>query len=301
MPQTASPGSTVWSGAISFGLVTVPVRVVSATQDRSVHLRQIHAVDGGRIRYRKVCELEDDREVPQSEIGHGYEVGPGQIIPISDQELRDLPLPTARAIEIVAFLPVAAVDPIRLGAKGYYLTADGPIAAKPYKLLAQALARSTKVAVARYAWSGRERLGLLRMRDGALVLLPLWWPDEIRDPARVAPPTATVSDAEIASALALIDTMTRPDLEGEDLRDTYRQAMQEVIEAKREQHPLPETPEPKQSGRILDLMTALSRSVAQTREARGEPAEVHDLPAPAKKTPKKAPPKKKTTSRRRGA
>ncbi|MET8816491.1 Ku protein [Streptomyces sp. NPDC004549] len=300
MPQTASPGSTVWSGAISFGLVTVPVRVVSATQDRSVHLRQIHSVDGGRIRYRKICELED-REVPQSEIGRGYEAGPNQIIPISDQELRDLPLPTARAIEIVAFLPIGAVDPIRLGATGYYLTADGPVAAKPYKLLTQALTRSTKVAVARYAWSGRERLGLLRVRGDAIVLHPLWWPDEIRDPAAVAPPTAAVSDAEIASALALIDTMARPDLEGDDLRDTYRQAMHEVIDAKREQHPLPAAPEPQQPGQILDLMAALSRSVAQAREARGEPAEVHDLPAPAKKTAKEAPPRKKAASRRRGA
>ncbi|MFI8351278.1 Ku protein [Streptomyces sp. NPDC085596] len=257
---------TVWSGAISFGLVTVPIRVQSATEDHSVRFHQIHTADGGRVRYRKVCELED-REVPQSEIGKGYPLTKDMVIPISDDDLRNLPLPTAKAIEIVAFVPLDSIDPIRIG-DGYYLASDGPVAAKPYKLLARALARSSRVAVAKYAWSGRERLGLLRVRDDVLVLHAMHWDDEIRDPDSLAPAPAAVTDQEIDSALALMDTMTRDNLEGDDLRDHYTDAVQAVIDAKREHHPLPAAPEPEQPAQILDLMTALNQSVAQAREAR---------------------------------
>lgn len=137
---------TIWSGAISFGLVTVPIHVVSATENHSIQFHQYHLEDMGRIRTRKVCEIED-REVAQAEIGKGYELTKTQVIPISEQELSDLPLPTAKAIEIEAFVPLDSVDPIRI-AEGYYLASDGQVAAKPYKLLRQALERSSKVAVA---------------------------------------------------------------------------------------------------------------------------------------------------------
>ncbi|MFF0386916.1 Ku protein [Streptomyces sp. NPDC004286] len=298
MPQTASPGSTVWSGAISFGLVTVPVRVVSATQDRSVHLRQIHTADGGRVRYRKVCELED-REVHGAEIGRAYEMADGSLVPVTDQDLRDLPLPTARAIEIVAFLPTSAVDPIRLGGAGYYLAADGSTAAKPYTLLRKALARSTRVAVARFAWHGQERLGLLRTRDDAIVLHPLYWDDEIRTPTpEMAPAAVAVAPEEIDGALGLVEAMTRADLKGADLRDTYREAVQQVIEAKQQDRPAPGGPSAAPSGPVLDLMAALSESVDRAREARGE-ATVHDLPTRQKKAAAKKAAPKKVAARRR--
>lgn len=124
---------SIWSGAISFGLVTVPIPVASATEDHSVRFHQYHLENQGRIRYRKFCELED-REVDQGEIGKGYELTKEQVVPITDEELRDLPLPTAKAIEIQAFVPLEDIDPIRIGA-GYYLQADGQVAAKPYTLL----------------------------------------------------------------------------------------------------------------------------------------------------------------------
>ncbi|MEU6381881.1 Ku protein [Streptomyces sp. NPDC046909] len=149
---------TIWSGAISFGLVTVPIHVQSATDDHAIKFHQYHLEDGGRVRVRKVCELED-REVANAEIGKGYEYAKDQIVPVSDQELRELPLPTAKAIEIVAFVPRDTIDPIRIG-EGYYLAPDGPVAAKPYLLLVKALGRSSRVAIAKYAWSGRERLGM---------------------------------------------------------------------------------------------------------------------------------------------
>ncbi|WP_245874045.1 Ku protein, partial [Streptomyces phaeoluteigriseus] len=283
----------IWSGAISFGLVTVPINVVSATEDHSIRFHQYHLEDGGRIRTRKVCELED-REVGQGEIGKGYEVTKTQVIPISDEELRELPLPTAKSIEIEAFVPLESVDPIRIG-EGYYLQPAGQVAAKPYKLLRQALARSAKVAVAKYAWSGRERLGLLRVRDEVIVLHAMRWPDEIRDPAELLPPPVEISQAEIDGALALMDTMSRDDLEGEEFRDTYTDALAQVIEAKQGDKPLPEAPQAQEPGKVLDLMAALTESVSRAKAARGETgdADVHDLPkkktTAAKKTAKKTP------------
>ncbi|MDG9709520.1 Ku protein [Streptomyces sp. DH10] len=154
-------------------------------------------------------------------------------IPISDEELRDLPLPMAKAIEIVAFVPLESVDPLRIS-EGYYLVPSGQVAAKPYKLLRMALARSSRVAVAKYAWSCRERLGLLRVRDDVVVLHAMRWPDETRSPEELLPPPVELSDEEIDGALALLDTMTREDFEGEEFQVTYTEALSQIIEAKRE-------------------------------------------------------------------
>jgi DNA end-binding protein Ku len=137
--------------------VTVPINVVSATENHSIQFHQYHQYhleDMGRVRVRKYCEIED-REVDQGEIGKGYELTKEQVIPISDEELRDLPLPTAKAIEIVAFVPLESVDHLKIG-EGYYLAPSGQVAAKPYKLLRMALDRSSKVAVAKYAERARE-------------------------------------------------------------------------------------------------------------------------------------------------
>ncbi|MFF4316902.1 Ku protein [Streptomyces sp. NPDC001507] len=202
---------SIWSGAISFGLVTVPVHVVSATEDQSVRFHQYHLDDMARVRVRKFCELED-REVRSDEIGKGYELTKTQVIPLTDQELRNLPLPTAKALEIHGFVPLESVDVIRIG-EGYYLQPDGPVAAKPYELLRQALERSSRVAVTKFAWSGRERLGLLRVRENTIVLHAMRWPDEVRDPSELYPPAADVSDAEVGEAVALIERMTTDRLE----------------------------------------------------------------------------------------
>jgi DNA end-binding protein Ku len=298
---------TIWSGAISFGLVTVPINVVSATEDHSIKFHQYHLEDMGRVRYKKVCEVED-REVHQSEIGKGYELTKTQVIPITDEDLSNLPLPTAKAIEIVAFVPLESVDPIRIG-EGYYLQPREQVAAKPYKLLVQALGRSSKVAVAKYAWSGRERLGLLRVKDDVLVLHSMRWPDEIRDPAELLPPPVELSDDEIDTALQLMDSLTVDELEGEEFRDRYTEAIAQVIEAKREDREPPAAPEPEQPAQIVDLMAALQESVSKAKASRGEDAEVHELPKKtakkqqastgAKNTAgKKASPAKKTTARR---
>ncbi|MFE2318600.1 Ku protein [Streptomyces sp. NPDC059441] len=284
---------TIWSGAISFGLVSVPIQVVSATEDHSVRFHQVHLDDMARVRVRKYCELED-REVTQGEIGKGYKLSKDTVIPVLDEELQQMPLPTAKAIELVAFMPAESIDPIRVG-DGYYLQPDGQVAAKPYKLLAQALERSSKVAVAKFAWSGRERLGLLRVRDGVIVLHAMHWDDEIRDPSELVPDAVELTDEEIAEAEHLIDRLTRDDLEGPEFTDRYTEAMEQLIEAKREHTEQPKAQEPEApSGKVVDLMAALQESVAKARTARGEDATVHDIPkkAAAKKTAKKQPAKK---------
>ncbi|GAA4790473.1 Ku protein [Streptomyces ziwulingensis] len=258
---------SIWNGAISFGLVSIPIKLVNATESHSISFRQIHTEDGGRIRYRKVCELED-REVTQSEIGKGYEDADGTIVPITDEDLSQLPIPTARTIEIVAFVPADRIDPLQMG-PAYYLAASGTPAAKPYTLLREALKRSNRVAIAKYALRGRERLGMLRVVDEAIAMHGLLWPDEVRAPEGVAPETGvTVRDQELDLADALMDTLGEIDLD--DLHDEYREAVEEVIAAKVAGEAPPETREPATPGKVLDLMAALENSVRAARESRGE-------------------------------
>lgn len=292
---------SIWNGAISFGLVSIPIKLVNATESHSISFRQVHTEDNGRIRYRKFCELED-REVTQSEIGKGYEDADGTIIPISDDDLSHLPIPTARTIEIVAFVPADRIDPLQMDA-AYYLAASGAPAAKPYVLLREALKRSNKVAIAKYALRGRERLGMLRVVDDAIAMHGLLWPDEVRAPEGVAPDTSvTIRDKELDLADALMDTLGEVDLE--DLHDEYREALEEVIAAKASGEAPPEAPEPAAAGKVLDLMAALESSVRAARESRGAPpagAEAEVRPLPRRAAPKEAGGKKSTSTTRKTA
>ncbi|MEW2303909.1 Ku protein [Streptomyces sp. NPDC006655] len=258
---------SIWNGAISFGLVSIPIKLVNATESHSISFRQVHTEDNGRIRYRKFCELED-REVTQSEIGKGYEDADGTIVPITDDDLSHLPIPTARTIEIVAFVPADRIDPLQMDA-AYYLAASGAPAAKPYTLLREALKRSHKVAIAKYALRGRERLGMLRVVGDAIAMHGLLWPDEVRAPEGVAPDVdVSVRDKELDLADALMDTLGEVDLK--DLHDEYREALEEVIAAKAAGETPPESPEPAPGGKVLDLMAALEKSVRAAKESRGE-------------------------------
>lgn len=282
---------SIWNGAISFGLVSIPIKLVNATESHAISFRQIHTEDGGRIRYRKVCELEE-REVTQAEIGKGYEDADGTIIPISDEDLSHLPIPTARTIEIVAFVPAERIDPLQMDA-AYYLAASGAPAAKPYTLLREALKRSNKVAIAKYALRGRERLGMLRVVGDAIAMHGLLWPDEVRDPEGVAPDVdVTVRDKELDLADALMDTLGEVDLQ--DLHDEYREALEEVIAAKASGETPPETPAPPSSGKVLDLMAALENSVRAAKESRGE-----QPGRPGRAQPKETGGKKSTSTARK--
>ncbi|WP_444545010.1 non-homologous end joining protein Ku [Streptomyces humidus] len=261
---------SIWNGAISFGLVSIPIKLVNATESHSISFRQIHTEDGGRIRYRKVCELEE-KEVSSAEIGKGYEDADGTIIPITDEDLSHLPLPTAKTIEIVAFVPADRIDPLQMDA-AYYLQAGGAPAAKPYTLLREALKRSRKVAIAKYALRGRERLGMLRVVGDAIAMHGLLWPDEVRAPEGVAPDTSvTVRDKELDLADALMDTLGEVDLD--DLHDEYREAVEEVVAAKAAGETPREAPSAPSGGKVLDLMAALEKSVRAAKESRGEEPE----------------------------
>ncbi|WP_435239945.1 Ku protein [Streptomyces sp. YPW6] len=287
----------LWAGAISFGLVTIPVKIVSATEDHDVHFHRVHLTDMGRVRTRKVCEL-DGEVVSQDEIGKGYEQA-GETVPVTDEELEQMPLPTAKAIEIAAFVDADSIDPVRIS-DSYYLAADGQVAAKPYTLLRRALERSSKVAVAKFAWHGRERLGLLRIREGAIVLHSMKWPDEVRSPNELAPREVEVGEEEIEQALELAERMTIEDLSG--FHDEYREALEDIIAAKAEGKPLPAPAEDegKEKGEVVDLMAALNASVKAAKDSRGEDGEdatVHEM-RPSKKTARKRPAKKAAAKKR---
>ncbi|MEV6423355.1 Ku protein [Streptomyces sp. NPDC051662] len=286
---------SIWNGAISFGLVSIPIKLVNATENHSISFRQIHKADGGRIRYRKVCEL-DGEEVSTPEIGKAYEDADGSMIQITDDDLAALPLPTAKTIEIVAFVPADSIDPLQMDT-AYYLSAGGVPAAKPYTLLREALKRSKKVAVAKFALRGRERLGMLRVVGDVIAMHGLLWPDEIRVPEGVAPETdVTVREAELDLADALMDTLGSVDLDS--LHDDYREAVEEMIAAKAEGAPAPERePAAGGGGKVLDLMAALENSVRAAKEGRAEGDEVAEVTRlPAKKTAKSAAAKKTTAA-----
>ncbi|MFD6277715.1 Ku protein [Streptomyces sp. NPDC060209] len=258
---------SIWNGSISFGLVSIPVKLMNATENHSISFRQIHLSDGGRIRYRKVCEL-DEEEVPASETVKAYEDADGTVIPVTDEDLASLPLPTAKTIEIEGFVPASAIDPLQLDA-AYYLSANGVPAAKPYALLREALRRSGKVAVAKYALRGRERLGMLRVVDDVIAMHGLLWPDEIRAPEGVAPDSGVkVRDAELDLADALMNTLGDADLE--TLHDDYREAVEELVAAKAAGEPVAEEEAEEPGGKVIDLMAALESSVRAAKESHAE-------------------------------
>ncbi|MGW0786823.1 non-homologous end joining protein Ku [Streptomyces sp. NPDC002911] len=291
---------SIWNGSISFGLVSIPVKLMNATESHAISFRQIHLEDGGRIRYRKVCEL-DEEEIPASEAVKAYEDADGTVIPVTDEDLASLPLPTAKTIEIEGFVPSSAIDPLQLDS-AYYLSANGVPAAKPYALLREALRRSGKVAVAKYALRGRERLGMLRVVDDVIAMHGLLWPDEIRAPEGVAPDSGVkVRDAELDLADALMNTLGDADLD--TLHDDYREAVEELVAAKAAGAPVAEGEAGEPEGKVIDLMAALESSVRAAKESHGEGdghggevADVHPIGSGrgggAKKTSKRAAPKK---------
>ncbi|MGW7434921.1 non-homologous end joining protein Ku [Streptomyces sp. NPDC054849] len=273
---------SIWNGAISFGLVSIPIKLVNATESHSISFRQIHLADGGRVRYRKVCEL-DGEEVPSAEIGKGYEEADGSIIPITDEDLAQLPLATAKTIEIMSFVPADEIDPLQMDA-AYYLAANGATAAKPYTLLREALKRSRKVAIAKYALRGRERLGMLRVVDDVIAMHGLLWPDEIRAPEGVAPDVeVSVRDAELDLADALMATLG--EVEMASLHDDYRDAVEAMLAAKAGGAFEPAEPVVQPAGgQVIDLMAALEKSVRAAKASRGEGGEV-EAEAEAEVTP----------------
>jgi DNA end-binding protein Ku len=259
---------SIWKGAISFGLVSIPVKLFSATEERSVSFHQVHREDGGRVKYKRVCSI-DGEEVAYSDIAKGYELPSGEVVVLTDEDFDDLPLSTSRSIDVLQFVPLEQVDPMYF-AKSYYLEPDGA-GAKPYVLLRQALEDSGRVALVKLALRQRESLAALRVRDGVFVLEMMLWPDEIRTPDfGFLDEDIDVRSQELSMASSLIETLSG-DFEPTEYADDYREALEKLIEAKVEGREVVQpSGGPSEDAPVVDLMAALRASVAAARENRGE-------------------------------
>jgi DNA end-binding protein Ku len=282
----------IWKGTISFGLVTIPIKVYSATEERDISFRQVHEADGGRIRYRRVCEI-DGEEVPYSDIGKGYELPDGRMVILTNDDFSSLPLPTAKSIDVLEFVPMEQVDPLFF-AKAYYLAADGP-GAKPYVLLRDALTKTGQCALVKVAIRTRETLALLRERDGALVLQTMLWPDEVRDSEFAKPDDSVdVKDQEVAMAESYIATL-EAEFDPTRYHSDYREALESLVEAKVEGLPMPELEEDdEETADVVDLVAALRASVDAAKKRREGRAGSSADDEPAKKSTAKKSAAKKT-------
>ncbi len=291
----------IWKGTISFGLVTIPIKVYSATQERDISFRQVHEADGGRIRYKRVCEV-DGQEIPYSDISKGYELPDGRMVILNDEDFADLPLPTAKSIEVLEFVPAEQIDPLYF-AKAYYLAADN-VGAKPYVLLRDALTKTGQCALVKVALRTKETLALLRERDGALVLQTMMWPDEVRNSEFAVPADdIDVKKQEVAMAESYIATL-RADFDPSRYHSDYREALEQLVEAKASGLPMSETTEEDEpKGEVVDLVAALRASVEaakQRRAAAGSDGGSGSAERDAKKTTKKAASSTKTTTKKSG-
>lgn len=273
----------IWKGTISFGMVTIPIKVYSATEEKDISFRQVHTEDGGRIRYKRFCE-KDGQEVPYSDIGKGYELSDGRMMILTSEDFAQLPLPTAKSIDVLEFVPLEQVDPLFF-AKAYYLAADG-VGAKPYVLLRDALTKTGQCAVVKVAIRTRETLALLREKDGALVLQTMLWPEEVRESEFAVPGSdVTVKDQERAMAESYIATL-EAEFDPTRYHSEYREALEELVEAKASGlEPAQVQEEADDSGEVVDLVAALRASVDAAKRRRGEQVDSDTGGAePAKKT-----------------
>jgi DNA end-binding protein Ku len=265
----------IWKGAVSFGLVNVPVRLFSATQEHDIRFHQVHRADGGRIRMKRVCSV-DGEEITWDQLAKGYESEDGKLVVLTDEDFESLPLATGHEIDVVEFVPAEQVDPILYG-KSYYLEPDAR-AVKPYALLREALETTERVAVVKVALRQRESLAVLRVRDRVIMLQTLLWPDEVRAAEfPVLEDEVELRPQELRMAASLVDSMAN-DFEPDQYEDEYARALAALVEAKLEgAEPAPAAASESAPTEVVDLLSALQASVNRARESRGE--------APAKKAP----------------
>src|SRR6266487_543420 len=273
-PTREQAMKTIWKGAISFGLVTIPVKVYGATEEKTLKFNQIHAPDGGRIRYKRVCSI-DGEEVPYGEIVKGYEYEKDHYVMLTDEELESLPVKTTRAIDIERFVDSEQIDPIYFQ-RSYYLVPDGT-GIKAYHLLREAMSDDGKVAVAKVAFRDKEHLATVRLRENVLVLETMFWPDEIR-PARFDELDEEVElrPQEIKMARSLIDSLT-DDFEPKEFHDEYRAALEDLI-SKKVQGEEVTYAEPAEPSKVVDLMDALRASVEAAQSSEPVPTDGHGPP-----------------------
>jgi DNA end-binding protein Ku len=278
---------TVWKGVISFGLVSIPVQLFAATEEHNVTFRQIHASDGGQIRYRRVCTL-DDEEISYGDIARGYELPDGKVVVLTDEDFARLPLATSRAIEVLGFTDADSVDPVRLS-RSYFCDPTGSDT-KAYVLLREALRRTGKVALVKVALRGRESPAVLHPRDGVLVLHLLLWQDEVRHPRfKFLHDESTPRPRELEAAEAYIHTLTdTPEPDG--MVDRYQTALRELVEAKVAGRPLEQPPALAAADAGESLMEALRRSVERAQQDRVEARPAATAPRKRRTKPAAKPP-----------
>jgi len=307
---------TIWKGALSFGLVNIPVGLYPATSDKSIHFNQFEEGTSDRIRYKKVNERTGD-EVPQDRIVKGYDLGGGEYVILTEEELESAEPKKSRQIEISDFVGLVDIDPVFFRSS-YYLAPEGEGAEKAYALLRRAMAEAGRVAIATLVMRNKEYLVAIRPEDDALALHTMYFSDEVRAPGRDLdlPETGDVTDRELSMAQLLIASM-ESEWDPKRFHDTHREKVEAIIEEKRQGHEivLQEGPEP--AAKVVDLMEALSASIAAAAKADSE-TETGDRPAakrttakrttakpaaPAKKTVKatKASSRPKTAARRKAS
>ena len=290
---------TIWKGALTFGLVNVPVKVYSATQDHDVPLHQVHAADGGRIRYQRICEL-DCEVVPYADIDKAYDDGDRTVVLTSD-DIASLPAERSREIEVVEFVPSDQIDLLTLD-KAYYLEPDSA-SPKAYVLLRKTLEQTDRTAVVRFSLRQKTRLAALRVRGDVLVLQTLLWADEVRDAAFASlDEPVRISAKELELSASLVESFSS-DFDPGAYVDEYQQELRTLIEAKLEKGDALDTAETfgerekaDAGGEVIDLMAALKASVERSRAARGEAASSDA--ARKKSGAEKAPAKKKSAAKK---
>jgi DNA end-binding protein Ku len=272
---------SLWSGAITFGLISIPVKLYSSVQEKSLKFHLLHGEDGGRVKYQRVC-AKCGKEVGWDDIVKGYEYSKDHYVTFEDDELDHLDVDSIRAIDVVSFVDLEQIDPIYFN-KTYYVIPDAP-GLKAYKLLAQALEAEREVGIAKVALRDKEHLATIRLKDGVFVLETMYWPDEIREPEFAElNKRVDVRDTEVKMARQLIQQLTT-EFEPDEFHDEYRQKLEELVERKVEGQEITVAPEPAaEPTKVVDLMEALKASVAEAKKTK----------KPAAETPSR----KKTTSK----
>lgn len=276
--------ATAWSGAISFGLVSIPVKLYSAVSRKTVRFHQVDTRTGARVKQKRVSAA-DGSEVAWDDIAKGYEQANGDYVLLTDSDLSALDAKATKTIEIEQFVDLSEIDPIMYDAP--YNVVPDPSTPKPYALLLEAMEQSGKVAIARFVMRTKEHICALRPLDGRLVLSTMVYPDEVNDPAEYealgAVDDVTISAKERKVAEALIDSLTEP-FDPAEYKDEYREKVLDLIEAKASgATEIVEAAPEEEDDKVVDIMAALEASIAEAKKARKRhPATGADDAAPEK-------------------
>jgi DNA end-binding protein Ku len=264
----------IWSGTISFGLVSVPVRMFSATESKELRFHFLDRRDLEPIGYDKVRK-DTGKSVPPDEIVRGFEIEKGKYVPIEDEDLDRLDIELTHSIDICDFVDLDEIDPIYFRKAYYLLPQDG--AEKPYRLLVKALEETNKVGVAKVVIRNKQHLAALRAHDGVLILETMYYADEIRQPESVDGKAGKLQKAEVEMAKSLVENLSDK-FKPEKYDDTYRKELLQLIRKKAKGQKLPE-PQEEEEGEVVDLMAALRESVDQTKKKQQRPRKRKKQPA----------------------